>query len=115
MDGGNATTPTQGADALTIHLEFGRPQEHAENLRDFFTGALDTHPGICDLPHPHSQARAEVTYNLDTYGKIFLSALGGIGGAGATGGNGQGGGHGRDGLDATRYRHGTDGTSGNLA
>src|SRR5277367_6422306 len=110
MDSGNATAPTNGEDALTIHLEFGR----SGNLRDHLIGALDTHTGICDLPHPHSQARAELTYNLDTYGKVLLSAVGGTGGSGATGGNGQGGGHGRDGLNATRYRHGTDGTSGSL-
>jgi hypothetical protein len=97
---------------MTIHLEFGRPGDPLGNPRDSIIGALDTHPGVCDLPHAHSQARAELSYNLDTYGKIFLSAVGGTGGAGATGGNGQGGGHGRDGLNATRYRHGTDGTSG---
>jgi hypothetical protein len=115
MDGGNATAPTIGEDALTIHFEFGRPLEPAGNFRDYISGALDTHYGICGLPHPHSQARAELNYDLDTYGKIMLSAVGGIGGAGATGGNGQGGGNGRDGLDATRYRNGTDGTSGSLA
>jgi len=116
MDGGNATAPTTGADALTIHLEFGRPQlETAGNLRDHITGFLDRHPGICDLPHAHSQARGELDFNLDTYGKISLSAVGGTGGAGATGGNGQGGGHGRNGLNATRYQNGTDGTSGSLA
>jgi hypothetical protein len=84
----------------------------SSNPLDAIVGSIDKHSGQCDVAHIHSQKSAEFAHNLDTYGRIFLSACGGGGGAGASGGNGEGGGHGADGVDATSYSAGTDGKSG---
>ena len=109
--GGNASKPTNGGDAETIHLLLARPSyTAATDLPGRIIVTVDKHNQQCRSPVPHSQYKEEYPHDLE--GLIYLIAGGGNGGDGGDGGDGQGGGHGRDGVDATRHRFGTDGENG---
>lgn len=113
-DGGHATVPIAGDDALTVHVEISRPAEipKGTDRAGFITQTVDIHRYPCQTPQPHSVEMYTATHDLGCVGRLLLSASGGDGGHGAHGGHGQLGGNGQHGENATRYSRGSDGQAG---
>lgn len=111
--GGNATRPTNGGDAETIHVVIGRPTFAAATYPPGqVIVKVDRHEKRCRSTLPHTQNMEEYAHDLGMDGMICISARGGDGGTGGHGGDAEGGGHGRDGMDATKYSMGTNGQHG---